>query len=620
MNNQMYRELDDLKEIRKHYGEKMFHLCRDLFPTILETKGLLYHIIETHFARSKQLCEDIMSENKEVSFKTYIYSIYDEITNKSSRKEVNKSVRELLKEKGYTLYECKTNEDVQRFRKYYRKDEELCTFRDSHRINNYNIFFIVKDNADELKREDFRNPKREDEYSVSVLDLQFDKGERQRVSIKSRYNHTVSNPDATYSNNLENIAEGLTEAFEKEYGFNIGNEYRDDFELDNYTLASDNKFYKYNYEINNVHYCPNNVIIDNGKIVDTYKDQGRYILIDYFIIDRKEKEITLYDKRIKDSFVDGLTDITDIEVTKEEGCKKIVIHQGEKASTIKIDNNGRIISYENKSLTSCGDNFLYWNNSLQELSLPNLQSCGDEFLFYNESLQELNLPKLQHCKDYFFCHNDSTQEVYLPNLQSCGDDFLYCNESLQELNLPELQSCKDYFLCHNDSIQEVCLPELQSCGNDFLYYNKSLQKLNLPNLESCGQGFLYWNEYIQALDLPNLKFCGGHFFYHNNSIQEVYLPNLQSCGSCFFYHNDSLRNLRLTNLQSCGNSFLWCNRSLQELNLPELQSCGNEFLYWNKSLKELALPNLKTCGDRTLCYHPMRDEILGQLKDSSKKH
>ena len=481
--------IDDLKEIRKHYGEKMSHLCRDLFPTILEKKGLLYHIIETHFARSKQLCEDIMSENEESSFKTYIYSIYDEINNANSRTKIDKSARELLSEKGYTLYECKNNEDIQKFKKYYKKNEELCTFRDPYRINSYNIFFIVKDNANKLKREDFKDPKREDEYSVSVLDLQFDKGKRQRVSIKSRYNHTVINPDATYSNNLDNIAEGLTEAFEKEYGFNIGNEYKENFELKNYVLASDNKYYKYNYEINNIHYCPNNTIIDNGRIIDTYKDQGRYILVDYFIIDRKEKKVILYD-RLRDSFPDGLTNITNIEVTKEEGQKKIVIHQGEKESAIKIDVNGKIISYENKNLTSCGDLFLGHNDSLRELNLPNLQYCGSYFLHYNKSIQELNLPNLKDCGDWFLSYNKSLQELNLPNLQSCGRYFLGCNESIQELDLPNLQSCGDDFLHYNKSIQRLDLPNLHSCGNDFLYWNASLQEINLPNLQYYGEGFL----------------------------------------------------------------------------------------------------------------------------------
>ena len=27
---------EDLKIIKKHYGEKMMHLCRELFPTLLQ--------------------------------------------------------------------------------------------------------------------------------------------------------------------------------------------------------------------------------------------------------------------------------------------------------------------------------------------------------------------------------------------------------------------------------------------------------------------------------------------------------------------------------------------------------------------------------------------------------
>ena len=38
--------MDDLKLIKKYYGENMMHLCRTLFPTILETKGLLFSLLE----------------------------------------------------------------------------------------------------------------------------------------------------------------------------------------------------------------------------------------------------------------------------------------------------------------------------------------------------------------------------------------------------------------------------------------------------------------------------------------------------------------------------------------------------------------------------------------------
>ena len=42
--------MNDLKFIKKKYGEVMMHLCRKIFPTILETEGLLPKLLEDHFA------------------------------------------------------------------------------------------------------------------------------------------------------------------------------------------------------------------------------------------------------------------------------------------------------------------------------------------------------------------------------------------------------------------------------------------------------------------------------------------------------------------------------------------------------------------------------------------
>ena len=595
---------EELNKIKKHYGEKMAHMCRELFPTILEQKGLLYHIILAHFPKSKQLYEDIIKENKMYDFKNYIYFLYDEMMDKNSHEENHKSVRVLLKEKGYTLYECKTNEDIQRFRKYYANGEELCTFRDPYRINNHYIFFIIKEGADTLNRKLFPSPKREDEYSVSVLDLQFDKGKKQRVSIKSRYNHTVSNPDATYSNNLENIAEGLTDAFEKEYGFKIGNEYKVNFELANYVLARDGKYYKYNHEINNIHYCHDNIIIDDGEVIDTYIDKSRYTFMDYFILDTKEKKIILYDPSTKDSFVDGLSNITGIEIINEDGHKKITLKlKNEKEATIILDNSGRIISYENQYLQGCGNRFLYYNKTIQKLNLPNLLGCGDSFIRRNENLRELSLPKLQKCGAYFLYWNRIIHRLDLPSLKECGPDFLFSNESLTKLSLPNLQKIGHNYIYCNLSLEEINLPKLQSCGDQFLMRNRTLQEVNLPNLQSCGDCFLYSNRFIQKVSFPKLQQCSNHFLESNKSLQEINLPNLKKCGCHFLGDNIILKTLSLPSLLWCGNNFLFDNEGLQVLNLPNLQECGEGFLRHNKRLETLSLPNLRVCKDDFLFHN-----------------
>ena len=59
----------DLKLIKKLYGEKMMHLCREYFPTILETPSLLPSILQEHFYPSRDLYEDLISNQKEGEFK-----------------------------------------------------------------------------------------------------------------------------------------------------------------------------------------------------------------------------------------------------------------------------------------------------------------------------------------------------------------------------------------------------------------------------------------------------------------------------------------------------------------------------------------------------------------------
>lgn len=72
-------ENKDLKWLKKHYGEKFSHLCRDLFPTLLEHEGLLSKLIAEHFLPSRELYEDLVNNDLRDNFKNYIYSLVSSI-------------------------------------------------------------------------------------------------------------------------------------------------------------------------------------------------------------------------------------------------------------------------------------------------------------------------------------------------------------------------------------------------------------------------------------------------------------------------------------------------------------------------------------------------------------
>ena len=142
--------MNDLKYLKLHYGEDFAHLCRSLFPTILKEEGRLAGIIESKFAHSKFLAKDL--KGKEKSFKDFVYDIYEKDYKKIKFKLLNnKTPEELMDEAGYILYpECKTEADIQKFRKFYEYNEELCTFW-GNRLQTARVWFAVKKNVAEIK-------------------------------------------------------------------------------------------------------------------------------------------------------------------------------------------------------------------------------------------------------------------------------------------------------------------------------------------------------------------------------------------------------------------------------------------------------------------------------------
>ena len=625
--------LEELNDIRKAYGEDFMHLCRKLFPTLLEKDGMLFKILSELFStNSKTLCEDIIRYKLKEKFKSYIYSKVD-IGDPEKKKIKEKTPYELLEEAGYDLYECLSEEDIQKFRKYYKpgsilhqgllytySGEELCTFGGG-RLSRDVVFFAVKNNAEDIKREEFKSPQREDEYGTSVMGIQFSRQGVCIVSIKNRYNHTVTNPDATYGNDLDRIIPGLTQSFsvllQKEYGLELDVVNIQEFEIPGYVVANDGKYYKYNIEIDGEYYCPGNIIIRQGGEVISVGTPEEGLLIDYFYIDKKNKKIEVCPD-IEDSFVDDLQEIEKIEVVKSDDKNvyriiKVYLQDVEEPVIIGIDKNNQIIKYENKNITKIGDNFLKLNQELTQLNLPNLIQVGDDFLACNERLTQLNFPNLTQVGNGFLSFNQVLSQLKLLNLVQTGDDFLAINQVLSQLELPNLIQVGNSFLIYNEGLTQLELPKLTQVGDNFLSNNQELIQLELLNLTQVGDNFLNNNEELTHLELLNLTQVGDNFLNNNQVLSQLNLPNLTQVGNYFLNNNQELTQLDLPNLTQVGNDFISFNQKLTQLELPKLTQVGDSFLYSNEILTHLELPNLTRAGS----YFLNKNQELTQLELSN---
>ena len=526
----------DLKLIKKKYGEKMSHLCRELFPIILEQEGLLPKLLLDHFEPNHLLYEDIVKDNAVNSFKNYIYRIIDN-NQEETQEIVTKTPKELLSEAGYDLYECHSEEDIQNFKKYYAKNEQLCTFKGG-RLNGWYVFFAVKKNVDQIRRKNFDHPRRQDEYGTSVISIQFQRDVTHMLSIKNRYNHRVKNPDATFSNNLDNIISGLTDSFSKYYGLEQKNYNKNNFEITGYVKANDGKFYPYNVEINNVYYCPNNIIIDNYEVKKYDKD--KYLLFDYFLLNVETKEFVV--EYQSDGFFGLCSNIERIEIEKQGFNKIVKIYDRKSGLTeLKLNKRNQIISLKNEEKRMIGIDFLSYCEEVEEIELPNATYIGARFMRNNNQLKKIYLSNVELIRDGFLEMNFSVEEVILPNVQTIGNSFLENNEIVNSILIPKVKIIGDSFLQQNKNLHAIDLPVTEKIGDDFLDSNDVISLISLPRTKKIGDGFMTCNHQIKKVYFPLVEEIGSYFLNFNEVVEEVILPRVQYLGPQFLEYNKKLR-------------------------------------------------------------------------------
>lgn len=573
----------DLKYIKKKYGEKMMHYCRECFPTILNVPGKLVEILNTHFYCVKDsLYNDIKENHKESEFNDFVYSNAG-LKNEYDIRDVSKTPKELLDDAGYDLFECKTVEEVNSFKKYFILGEQLCTFLDpASRLENKYVFFAVKKNILDIKREDFLIPDRQDEYGTSVISIQFTRDKNNHLSIKNRYNEVVNNPDSTFDNNLDNIIPGLTMSFYKAYGIREIYDENSEFQMENY-ISIDGEYYKYNYKLNDIYYCTNNIIALNGKVIKY--DPEKYIIMDYFIIDLVNKKVDVFDNKLRDSFSEVIGKIKNIEIVRGEKDKKVYITNEEDnifELTLSFDN--KLIGIKNNMIDKLPNRFLISGEYLKNMEFSNVREIGNDVLYANTDLEHFNLSKAEVIGNYFLANNIKLTNIDLNKTIMIGDDFLKRNIIVESINFDSLQRVGNSFMFSNKGLSSIVIPNLSYTGKCFFKLNDKVLFASFPSLQETGDFFMNDAKNLRMFEADNLRVSGDMFLMANKELDYISLPNLIKTGKLFLAANQIIMSVNLPNLSYLPKYFLRNAGGLESITLAD--DCTWDAIY-NKKLLEL---------------------------------
>ncbi len=416
---------------------------------------------------------------------------------------VDKNPLDLLSDAGYDAFVVENSEQKDSIKKYFRSGEELCTFGDPHRHENYYIIHAVKRGADKIKPSD--NPERQDEYGTSVISIQIAK-EGGFISIKNRYNHTVNDPDATFSNYPDFIIPGLTNSL-KQF-FNVDFDVTESLLPDGF-YSINGQIFKFNYRMfysrlpgksgNDGGYC------GYGDGFYFYGDDVIKLNPDYEVM-LENYVLNLRDGTLKDV-------INEIETTEGKWSKaqhqvkennRALLEDFFKGKHIKItvspkNKHEKIISVDGVWAVKVVD------GKMIELNLPNITEVGDDFLTDARKLKKLYMPDLEKAGNMFLWNVYSITQVHLPNLKEVGYSFIPSG-ALSQIELPSLKRCGGGFLEDNNFLTELYLPELQyASGREFLPKNCVLRRLDLPKLKTIPDWFLLRNEAMEYCNLPSVQ-------------------------------------------------------------------------------------------------------------------
>ena len=522
---------------------------------------------------------------------------------------------ELLDKAGYDAYIVNTLKEQNAIRKYFAPNERLCTFRDPNRFKEYYIINAVRKDVDTIKRSDFDNPERDDEYGTSVLSIQILKSGG-FISIKNRYNHTVEQCDNTLNSNPDNIIVGLADAIRHYFGVNFSSR---DEELPYDYIMIDNKIVKYVCEKNNV-YCAEDFYVKDG--IFYHIDKSSEIMLGNGLL------LNLKEKTVNDVTDDALTMLTSLEDDFITSLNTAIY--GKRLQVIKNPLGGHdIIANGTQILTiDCGK---LVNINIPDAHTINIGNCYDmrgdldfsnvtHLNLYNCDFSDVKSIKFNPCA-ISICLNR------VQNLQLHGDlDFsgvnyldlsnadmsnvtsIKLNSKAKEIKLPntelKLRGCLDFSNVQTLSLRGVDLSEVTDIKfprNAHIIDMAFVRNLKLKEPLVLNASFLI------AIDVTDLS--GIPEIIINPNCEEVSMECVTKLRGKIDFSGVKKLSLADTNVAKANITF---NKSAESINLIQTKGLHGKLDFSDVATLSLEQANLSRAT--SVLFNPDAEQIT--IKDT----
>lgn len=252
--------MDNLKNF---VGEHAYNIIKNI---AVDNEKIRQALVTPQNARA------VFSELTEFEIKSLCAEISSSGTIGSIRETTQQEIISAFNAAGYNKVIFDDEDAIAECKRFYGPGEVICTYTNlKSRMREYHMLVAIKANIEKIERS--KIPSRDDEYGTSILNIQIARN-GSHMSIKNRYNHTVSQPDSTLNNNLDMLYQGLQSMVCGYYGFaslnNTKSHYNDIVNIGGIYL-------KYHTEKNNIYF---GAFVLDGINGVRFSDTSRYYVVE----------------------------------------------------------------------------------------------------------------------------------------------------------------------------------------------------------------------------------------------------------------------------------------------------------------------------------------------------
>lgn len=245
-----------------------------------------------------------------------------------------------------------------------------------------------------------------------------------------------------------------------------------------------------------------------------------------------------------------------------------------------------------------GSKFLYDNNFIQSLILPNVQRMKDSAVAYCDNLRYVMMPSCTGVPYRGFRECPKLEEAYFDKCKEIGAEAFQGCSKLSNVRFSTLVNPVAGNLfdgCGFINITAEMFPVLDTMTNDMFANCSKLESVSLPEVTTIQSGVFSGCTALSSVTLPKLTTIRGGSVFNNSPLIPKFFENIPTITGDYCFSGSYFEELHFTNITSLSYRLFKNANKIKSVTVDKVTSINSEVFQYASLFEKLVIKTPTLC-------------------------